>query len=311
MSFKVPHCAVVACLLVGACGSTAAPDSSGSGGSNATGSGGKSATGGSSGSGTGGSPGSSTTCTPGTVRGPGAPIMGPFGTITLSTTTPGEHEYFLQVNEWNATDPQAIVWGGDSFFKITQQLATKPTTGGPTGYPSLWIGANGGRSTRNSGLPKAVSALTTVPTMWVWNDNGTLANPSANSYNAAYDVWFSTLPTGDPAASTPSGGFLMVWYHKPSDAQPIGSVKYNSVSIPGVPGTWNAWVGTNAGKPCISYVSNQDIMSLSFDLNAFIKDAVAKGSVQNTWSLTNIFSGFEIWRGGVNLQTTGFCAEVN
>jgi hypothetical protein len=27
--------------------------------------------------------------------------------------------------------------------------------------------------------------------------------------------------------------------------------------------------------------------------------------------LTNIFSGFEIWTGGVGLETTSFCAGVN
>jgi hypothetical protein len=29
------------------------------------------------------------------------------------------------------------------------------------------------------------------------------------------------------------------------------------------------------------------------------------------WYLTNIFTGFEIWKGGVNLESTSFCAEVN
>ncbi len=42
----------------------------------------------------------------------------------------------------------------------------------------------------------------------------------------------------------------------------------------------------------------------------FIKDAVTRGYVQNSWSLTNVFSGFEIWSGGVGLQTTDFAATV-
>jgi hypothetical protein len=50
---------------------------------------------------------------------------------------------------------------------------------------------------------------------------------------------------------------------------------------------------------------------MDFDLNDFIKDALARGgSVQNSHYLTNIFVGFEIWRGGVNLETLSFCAQV-
>ena len=205
--------------------------------------------------------------------------------------------------------------GGDFHFKVTTQMASVPTTGGPTGFPSMFIGANSNHETGDSSLPKAVSGLTTVPTTWIWNDNGTLADATANSYNATYDVWFSTSAAGEPSASGPSGGFLMVWLHKPADAQPIGSVSAanRGVTIPGVAGTWDVWIGPNGSRPCISYVAKQTTPSLSFDLNAFIKDAVNNrpNTIQSTWYLTNVFTGFEIWRGGVNLESTGFCVVVN
>jgi hypothetical protein len=53
--------------------------------------------------------------------------------------------------------------------------------------------------------------------------------------------------------------------------------------------------------------------SMSFDLNAFIRDAVENrpGTLTDVMYLTNIFTGFEIWSGGVGLQTTSFCAGVN
>ncbi len=35
------------------------------------------------------------------------------------------------------------------------------------------------------------------------------------------------------------------------------------------------------------------------------------GTITNAMYLTNIFSGFEIWTGGVGLETTSFCAGVN
>ena len=74
-----------------------------------------------------------------------------------------------------------------------------------------------------------------------------------------------------------------------------------SVTIAGK--NWNLWVGTSSGVPCYSYVAQQNLNSLSFDLNLFIKDAVSRGYIQATWGLTNVFAGFEIWNGGVGPET--------
>jgi len=253
-------------------------------------------------------------CTPAALAASGT-LMGRFGSVK---TTAAGLEYYLQVNEWNATAAQALDYGGPFVFKMTTQMASTATTGGPTGFPSTFIGANSNHVTNGSNLPKQVSALTTVPTTWIWNDNGTLADGTANSYNATYDVWFSTRAQGEPMAGGPSGGFLMVWLHDPADAQPIGRVLYNAVTIPGASGTWDVWIGLNGTKPTISYVRTEDTLGLSFDLNAFIQDAVANRmqsngmpTIQSGWYLTNVFTGFEIWRGGVGLESTSFCAVVN
>ena len=37
---------------------------------------------------------------------------------------------------------------------------------------------------------------------------------------------------------------------------------------------------------------------------------IARGKVQSSWSLTNVFAGFEIWSGGVGLETTDFAVTV-
>jgi hypothetical protein len=281
-------------------GGAATGGSSGSGGN--AGHAGSSGTGG---SGTGGH--SGTTCTPASLTMTGV-LNGRYGSMLFDSDS-----YFMQVNEWNSSASQVMSYGGDYLFKMTTQMASTATNGGPTGFPSVFIGANSRHTTSNSNLPKAVSALTTVPTSWTWNDHGTLADDTANSYNATYDVWFSTSAAGEPTASGPSGGFLMVWYHKPADAQPIGSAMKKGITIAGVPGTWDVWIGLNGTHPCISYVSTQATLSLSYDLNLFIQDAVKNqpNTIQSSWYLTNIFTGFEIWRGGVNLESTSFCAQVN
>jgi len=75
---------------------------------------------------------------------------------------------------------------------------------------------------------------------------------------------------------------------------------------------WNVWYGTNSsnGKPCVSYAAQTKLNSLSFDLNTFIQDAVQRKYVQTSWSLTNVFAGFEIWSGGVGLETTDFAVTA-
>jgi hypothetical protein len=202
-------------------------------------------------------------------------------------------------------DSQPVSYNGTS-FQITAQTGSNSTSGGPVSYPSVFIGSNYNRSTEGSNLPKLVSTIASVQTMWSNN-----AGSIGGSYNAAYDVWFSTSAAGD--ASAPSGGYLMVWFYDPPDAQPIGGVVSSGVTIPGASGSWDVWLGTNNGKPCISYVRTQPTGSLTFDLNNFIKDATAKYGqpIKSTWYLTNVFAGFEIWSGGVGLKTLDFTAIVN
>jgi hypothetical protein len=235
--------------------------------------------------------------------------LGGTGTITdalgWDAVTRDGQNYIVQNNVWGGTSNQAVSYDGTT-FTVTQQNGSNPTTGGPISYPSVFIGSNNGRSTAGDNLPKAVTALTTVPTSWTNN-----AGSVSGTYNAAYDVWFSTSSAGD--SGSPSGGFLMVWYYKPQGAQPIGSPKYTGVTISGASGSYDVWIGMNGSVPCISYVRTQSIQSMSYDLNAFIEDAVHNraGTIQSSWYLTNVYAGFEIWSGGAGLKTTAFSVVVN
>jgi hypothetical protein len=215
--------------------------------------------------------------------------------------------YVVQNNVWGDTAAQTLMYNGTA-FEVTQQtgnnMASGPSAQGPVSYPSTFIGSNYNRTTAGSNLPKQVSALTSVKTGWSHN-----AGSAGGTYNAAYDVWFSTGAGGD--AQGPSGGYLMVWYSKPNGAQPIGSTDGQPVTIPGVSGTWEVWLGQNGGRPCISYVRTQATTSLEFDLKAFIQHATTRpGAIQSSWYLTNVFAGFEIWNGGMGLKTTSFYAIV-
>jgi hypothetical protein len=245
-------------------------------------------------------------CTPGQMTQSGT-LSGRYGKYLA---TIGNKQYYLQVNEWGSSATQSLSYGGDHFFRMTQQQASLPGSGAPAGYPSMFIGANNSNSTAGSGLPKSVASLGTVLTSWTWADNGAISDSSA--FNAAYDVWFSTNPNGEPGANAPSAGYLMVWYFAQS-CQPIGSLTDAGHTIDGIPGCWDVWTGTNGTKPVISYKHQGPLMSLGYDLNLFIRDALNNypGYMDSNWYLTNIFTGFEIWSGGASLESTSFCAEVN
>jgi hypothetical protein len=242
----------------------------------------------------------------------------PSGSGSLTTQFADAHvgcpkDYIVQNNAWGSTAGQTVQYGPGTKMKVTVQNGTG-SNGAPASYPSIFTGAYNGRSTSGSGLPRAVSQITAtgVNTSWTWSDAGVA---SGSSYNAAYDVWFSTGSGGDPQASAPSGGYLMVWYYKPSDNQPIGmTIPNGSVTINGK--QFNIWYGTNNGKPVVSYVAQQKMTSWTFPLGAFIQDAATRtcsGStkcINPSWYLTAVFGGFEIWKGGVNLQTTDFGVTV-
>ncbi|HET9933368.1 MAG TPA: hypothetical protein VFQ35_21840 [Polyangiaceae bacterium] len=245
--------------------------------------------------------------TAGTAGGDPKPIMNSGTLKDRYDWQPVEHEgrnYVVQNNVWGSGASQTVTYNETS-FKVTAQSGTNGTNGAPVSYPSTFIGSNYERTTMGSNLPKLVSSIASVQTSWTNNAGGGIGG----TYNASYDVWFSTKAEGDPEA--PSGGYLMVWFYDPANAQPIGSVVASNVSVSGVSGSWNIWLGNNGPVPCISYVRTQSIQSMTFDLNAFIQHAVGRGTIKSNWYLSNVFAGFEIWNGGVGLESSGFYAIVN
>jgi len=220
--------------------------------------------------------------------------------------------YVLQSNWWHTYANESESYSGLSFTVHNPQGASVPASdGAPMGFPSIFIGQYAGNASMGSNLPKQVSALTSVPTIYKTN-NSTIGT---SNHNAAYDVWFTqdASPLG-PGQSNPGAGgaYLMVWMFKPTDRQPRGNDNGRiGQTIAGVSGTWNVWVDST-NPPCVSYVSATPMDGLEFDLNDFIKDAVAKGyGLKSSMYLSLVFGGFEVWGEADGLSLTQFCATVN
>jgi hypothetical protein len=264
------------------------------------------------GTGTGGTGGGTTGC------------PNPSGSGTITSQYGDAHvmcpkEYIVQNNEWGSSAGQNITFGPGAKFKVTVQNENRTNNTTPAGYPSIWTGAYDNRTTgSSSGLPRAISQIAagSVQTSLTWADNG-----ATGSYNTAYDVWFSTGAGGDPAAKAPSGGYLMVWFYKPSDNQPIGALLNNGMGNATIGGkAFSVWYGQNTGggasRPVVSYVAQQNFNSWTFSLGDFIRDATTRDCASGTkclnssWYLSTVFAGFEIWRGSVGLEIKDFGVTV-
>jgi hypothetical protein len=228
----------------------------------------------------------------------------------LVAVASSDKQYVVQSNWWNlkTLNQQSVSVKGLS-FTVGNPAGTVSSGNDPLGYPSLFIGSYAGKTSKGSNLPKQVSALTKVNTIFSTN----VSSIGTSNYNAAYDVWFtaSSSPLPKDQYTPGSGGaYLMVWYFKPADRQPRGRLAYSRHAVSGLSGAWDVWID-NTNPPCISYVSSSVIDTLDFDLNAFIQDSVMNGyGITSSMYLSLVFAGFEIWGGGNGLQAKAFCANV-
>jgi hypothetical protein len=234
-------------------------------------------------------------------------VTGAYGVTQVPIDGNSNKNYYMQANWWGnpSTPPQEQLNGLG--FSISGSVSAGSNV---IGYPSIYIGSYQGRGTKGSNLPKQVSSLTSVPTIFSTNSD----SMGISNYVADYDVWLTPTSAvlGSTANSPPAGGaFLMVWLFKPSDKQPRGVAIANGRMIDGVPGSWTVWADT-ANPPCVSYVSDTRRAELQFDLNLFIQDAVKQkyGNISSSQYLNVVFAGFEIWSGGDGMQVKRFCADV-
>jgi hypothetical protein len=275
-----------------------------------TGTGGKPGTGGVQGTGGKTGSGGSSTTIPATVdctdtSNMSALVTGQYGGQQITADNNANKSYYMQANWWGnpSTAPQEQMNGFG--FTINGSVSAGSNV---IGYPSLFIGSYQGKNTKGSNLPKQISSLTSVPTIFQTN----VDSQGVASYNAAYDVWL-TANNSPVTGSTPGadGAYLMVWQFKPSDKQPRGVIVADGRLIDGLPGAWTVWADTT-NPPCVSYVSVSKVADLQFDLNLFIQDAVKQkyGNIKSSQYLSIIFAGFEVWSGGNGLQVKRFCADV-
>jgi hypothetical protein len=189
---------------------------------------------------------------------------------------------------------------------------------GPASFPSIYIGGNGNTQAiqdppkgsytthPSDNLPRQVSAIASINTTATYNKSG-------GDYNATYDIWLAAAAPASTYTDAVSGE-VMVWLYKPASRSPIGT-QMATATVAG--NSYTVWEGprgsgSNPSAPVISYVLTTSRLSQTFDLKPILSDAAARGSIQTSWYVTDIFFGFEIWTGSnaAGLAVTTFTADV-
>ncbi len=216
-------------------------------------------------------------------------------------------EYTIQNNEWGSSARECVTTGGGTGFTVARSaiaIATNATAGAPGGYPSIYKGCHWSACTAgSSGLPVPVAGIQpgTVTTSWRTSQPG-----GSSIYNVSYDIWFNREPA---FTGKPDGTELMIWLNSSGPVHPTGHLA--AAGVPAGGRGYDVWVGRRSGWHAITYEMISSTTSVSdLDLQPFVADAMSRGYLRNSWYLTGVEAGFEIWQGGAGLATRSFSVTV-
>jgi hypothetical protein len=228
-----------------------------------------------------------------------------FGTIFSSGNV-----YYVMNNVFNdAANSQCLSASGTG-FTVTSANHNIATNGAPAAYTAFVRGCHFGTCTSGSNLPKVVSSISSVPSLFT-------AQPAGTAWDAAYDIWF------DHAANTKTrnnGLEMMIWLNS-TGVQPIGS-QVDTATLAGA--TWQVWFAPGASPPVVTYRRQPTTTSMPlFDIKTFMTDAMGRNvstgrapangnpALNSAWFLTSVQAGFELWKGGAGTNGATFGVSVN
>jgi hypothetical protein len=192
--------------------------------------------------------------------------------------------------------------GGAAAFTVDSSTLG---TGGnsPVAYPSIVYGWHFGAVTPGTGLPKALSAITSAPTTVAYTV------PAGGKYNAAFDIWAMPPSAGNNPTTPGSGVEIMIWLAAAGGATPLGSPG-ETVTIGN--NEYQIWQGTNSTWQVVTFWAKSFVPALTnHDLKPFFDRVVSLGKAQADWNLHSIQFGFEVWNSAPGFAVTNFSQTVN
>lgn len=231
---------------------------------------------------------------PGAPGTPGAAVPRPYG------QRPGRNveqplEYRLFLNEYNSDAPFVIDSDLGADFRISVSgVNTKVNwvrrQNGVGAYPALFTGKHWqqGAPDGTKGLPILLSAIRGGGVLTSTFTADLSQVQQGGMWDSAWDMFLSTTPEGRNSYE------IMVWLHR-VNCQPIGGHVQATVTIDGQ--NFDVWQGGHT----VSYIANPlkegPDATLNIDVGKIMDDSIKRGFFPETWYLTDIEAGFEIWNG--------------
>jgi len=206
--------------------------------------------------------------------------------------------YNFQMNENDSSLEECATMNGAG-FTITSANFANATNGPGAAYTSIYRGCHWGTCTISSPFPIEESSLASATTSL------NLTQPPGYNNDAAYDIWFNQTAR---TTGQPNGAEVMIWLNHQGGIQPFGA-RVATVTMNGAP--YDVWTGNQTSWKIVSYVASTPTTAVkNLNLLPFFADAVSRGSLDPSWWLIDVESGFEIWTGGNGLAISGFSVNA-
>ena len=223
------------------------------------------------------------------------------GSYQHITTTPDKGVRYVIRNDDYGHKEECISNQRDAPNFTVVQSAARVDHAEPVAFPNIFLGCSWGVCSPGSVLPARVSRLRSLTTSWSTTERAT------GTWAVGYDIWFDRVRriTGQSR-----GAELMIWLDSRGTAS---AGRWPVVVVRHVRYRMAHWRTGDRGKSW-TYIQFRRATPTSrvarLDVRAFVRVAERDGLIRPRWWLTSVEAGFEIWRGGVGLRTTGFAVRV-
>lgn len=229
---------------------------------------------------------------------------------TIETCSPSEKvavgPYVVQTDYWNKDKCPGVqcvnIDSQTGGFTVTENTPVCPDV---SSYPSIVYGQGWGVVSNQKDLPAQISSIQCVNTSWEF------APTDTGAWDAAYDIWI--CPDNNCGPTGFSGGAeIMIW----ADYLNCSGWKdyVGPVTLSGKP--WEVWQWDPSFNgqhwKYVAYLAKTKVTNvINMDLNAFLKDSVARGFIQSSWYLYAVEAGNEMRKDGVPFTSKFFSCSVN
>ncbi len=183
---------------------------------------------------------------------------------------------------------------------VVVSSAARASHAEPVAYPDIFVGCSWGVCSPRSGLPMRVGRVRSLVTSW------STRLRAGGQWSAGYDIWFDRTRS---VSGQSRGAELMIWLN----ARGLGPNQWPVLDVDHQSWHLAHWITSHQGRRW-TYLQFRLARSAAsvrdLEVRPFIMAAEHAGLIRPGWWLVAVEAGFEIWRGGAGLRTTGFSVRV-